>query len=241
MTSHVWIIGNPIAHRGYHDMNQHIWENSISAFKRAIEVGLPIECDLRLSVDNVVIVIHDAVTQRLCGIDGNVREMTAENLRSLHIGRTSDRISSLSDILRLVEGKVGLILELKPQDDMFTDIFAQKVLEDLHGYHGKVALMSFDRRLVENLLKANSPWPVGFVAKEKSETDGKKNMRALELDLNFISFCVHDLPSQFVAAARAKDLPVITWTVTDQSTREATYKYADQMTFEGFDPLVLPD
>ncbi len=237
--SHHWITGNPIAHRGYHDLNNKVWENSVSAFRRAIEADLPIECDLQLSADGVAMVMHDPVTQRLCGIDGNVREMTAEDLRSLHIGGTGDRLSSLREVLRLVDGKVGLILELKPQDNDVAELFAQKVLEDLEGYQGNVALMSFDRQLVECLLNAETRWPIGLVAREKSDADRARNMKALELDISFVSFCVHDLPSQFIAAARAKGLPVITWTVSDQITREATYNFADQMTFEGFDPLAL--
>ena len=37
-------------------------------------------------------------------------------------------------------------------------------------------------------------------------------------------------------SARARGIPVITWTVRYEKAREHTYTYADQMTFEGFDP-----
>ncbi|MGO8425893.1 glycerophosphodiester phosphodiesterase, partial [Rhizobium ruizarguesonis] len=34
MTNAAWIMDLPVAHRGYHDLNTHIWENTLSAFSR---------------------------------------------------------------------------------------------------------------------------------------------------------------------------------------------------------------
>ncbi len=57
-----------------------------------------------------------------------------------------------------------------------------------------------------------------------------------KFDLQFVSYSVRNLPNSFVAAMRNAGLPVITWTVRDEASRERTFQYADQMTFEGFDP-----
>ena len=43
-----WLTARPIAHRGYHDMNNTVWENTLSAFDRAIAHDFSIECDLGL-------------------------------------------------------------------------------------------------------------------------------------------------------------------------------------------------
>jgi hypothetical protein len=56
------------------------------------------------------------------------------------------------------------------------------------------------------------------------------------LGLDFVSYNVHHLPNDFVTALRERKVPVITWTVRDAAAREATRRYGDQMTFEGFDP-----
>ncbi|MFN3444090.1 MAG: glycerophosphodiester phosphodiesterase family protein, partial [Rhizobium rosettiformans] len=53
-------------------MNKQIWENTLSAFSRAIEAGFAIECDIQLSADSVPMVFHDHDLQRLCGIAGEV-------------------------------------------------------------------------------------------------------------------------------------------------------------------------
>ncbi|RYE64636.1 MAG: glycerophosphodiester phosphodiesterase, partial [Rhizobiaceae bacterium] len=77
MTSADWIKDVPVAHRGYHDMNKTVWENTLSAFSRAIDAGFAIECDIQLSADSVPVVFHDNKLERLCGIKGDVRERTA--------------------------------------------------------------------------------------------------------------------------------------------------------------------
>ena len=53
----------------------------------------------------------------------------------------------------------------------------------------------------------------------------------------FTSYAAGDLPNRFVSFVRGKlAMPVITWTIRDQPAIDLTFKYADQMTFEGFEP-----
>lgn len=234
-----WITQTPIAHRGYHDMNKLVWENTPSAFARAIGCGFPIECDLQLSLDDVAVVFHDYETLRLCGVDGTVRDMAAEELTSLCVGGTKDRIPTFGQLLKQVDGKVGLVVELKSPHEDDIAVFARAVLADLKGYEGNVALMSFDAGLVDALIYSGGNWPVGLVAAEFNEAEKKKNLSALSLPIGFVSFCVDHLPSDFVSRARARGLPVITWTVRDEAGRKTSLDFADQITFEGFDPLAL--
>ncbi|MCP4314520.1 MAG: glycerophosphodiester phosphodiesterase [Hyphomicrobiales bacterium] len=239
MSSTSWITETPIAHRGYHDMNKLVWENTHSAFARAIKSGFPIECDLQLSSDDVAVVFHDYETLQLCGVDGTVRDMPAEQLTSLKVGSTTDGIPTFGQLLKQVDGKVGLVVELKPPHEDDVAAFAGAVLTDLKGYEGQVALMSFDAKLVEALIDSGENWPVGLVAAEFNEAAKRKNHEALSLPVNFVSFCVDHLPSDFVSKARAKGLLVITWTVRDEASRKSAADFADQITFEGFDPLAL--
>ena len=234
-----WITRAPIAHRGYHDMNRQIWENTAGAFARAIEHGFSIECDLQFSSDDVAVVFHDYETERLCGVEGIVRKMSSKQLTQLNIGGTTDRIPTFRDLLQQVKGKVGLVVEMKAPHEEDIETFARSVLDDLKGYTGNAALMSFNARLVETLLNSGEKWPVGLVAAEFNEAEMKNNEAALALGPDFLSFCVNHLPSELVFDARAKGLPVITWTVRDEAARRATSRFADQMTFEGFNPQVL--
>ncbi len=240
MSHIVWIKDVPVAHRGYHDMNKQIWENTLSAFSRAIEAGFAIECDIQLSADSVPMVFHDHDLQRLCGIAGEVRERTAAELRMLSIGGTSDKIPTLRQMLDLVKGQVPLVIELKGIDAEQDDGFVEAVLEVLEGYEGKVALMSFDFHLLRALKVAECPWPVGLTAEGVKPDNLVAHREAMDLGLDFTSYCVAHLPNEFVMGLREKGTPVITWTVRDEIMRAQTYKYADQMTFEGFDPRQSP-
>lgn len=239
--SHIdWIKDVPVAHRGYHDMNREIWENTLSAFSRAIEAGFAIECDIQLSSDSVPMVFHDHDLQRLCNMHGEVRERTAGELRMLSIGGTADKIPTLRQMLDLVKGRVPLVIELKGLDAEQDDGFVEAVLEVLEGYKGKVALMSFDYHLLRALKIAECPWPVGLTAEGVKPENFAAHREAMDLGLDFTSYCVAHLPNDFVSGLREKGTSVITWTVRDEIMRAQTYKYADQMTFEGFDPRQSP-
>ena len=235
MTSASWIKDVPVAHRGYHDMNKAVWENTLSAFSRAVEAGFAIECDLQLAADSVPVVFHDHDLERLCGIKGDVRERSSQELGMLSVGGTADRIPTLKQMLRLVAGKVPLVIEIKgrPGED---DGFVEAVLEDLEGYEGKVALMSFDHHILKDFKATDAPYPLGLTAEGAKPEDFFRHDEAMHLGLDFISYFHGHLPNSFVTAQRQGDIPLITWTVRDENARAHTYTHADQMTFEGFDP-----
>lgn len=235
-----WIKDVPVAHRGFHDMNKAVWENTLSAFSRAIEAGFAIECDIQLSSDSVPMVFHDHDLQRLCGLAGEVRERTAGELGLLSIGGTQDRIPTLKKMLDLVKGRVPLVIELKGIDAEQDDGFVESVLETLEEYQGKVALMSFDYHLLRALKLANCPYPVGLTAEGARPEQFEAHIEAMALGLDFVSYAAVHLPNDFITGLHEKGMPIITWTVRDEIMRVHTYKYADQMTFEGFDPRISP-
>ena len=72
-------LSTPIAHRGLHDDIRE--ENSISAFKAAIEHGFAIETDVHLLKDGVVAVHHDNSLKRVCGKDVKIESLTSEQLK----------------------------------------------------------------------------------------------------------------------------------------------------------------
>ncbi len=239
MSKIAWLTERPVAHRGYHDMNKQVWENTLSAFSRAIEAGFSIECDLHYAADGVPVVFHDDDLQRVCNLPGELRDRSSAELGLLSIGGTKDRIPTLKQLLQLCDGKVPLVLELKGRqgDD---DGFAETVLEVLEGYKGHVALMSFDHWLLKDLKSLNPPYPVGLTAEGNNPDTFFVHDEAMQLGLNFISYFYGDLPNPFITAQRQRGIPVITWTVRDEAARQHTFANADQMTFEGFDPRESP-
>ncbi|OCJ12255.1 glycerophosphodiester phosphodiesterase [Rhizobium sp. AC27/96] len=237
MSKLAWLTERPVAHRGYHDMNKEVWENTLSAFSRAIDAGFAIECDLHYASDSVPVVFHDDDLQRVCNLPGELRERTSAELGLLSIGGTKDKIPTLKQLLQLCDGKVPLVLELKGRegDD---EGFAESVLEVLEDYKGHVALMSFDHWLLKDLKSLQAPYPVGLTAEGNKPETFFQHDEAMQLGLDFISYFYGHLPNPFITAQRQRGIPVITWTVRDEAARKHTFANADQMTFEGFDPRI---
>ena len=235
MQKNSWLTERPIAHRGYHDLNRTVWENTLSAFARAADAGFAIECDLQYAADAIPVVFHDDGLKRLCGIEGDVRQRTAAELGLLPVGGTADRVPTLKQLLHLVKGRVPLVLELKGRkgDD---DGFAMAVLDAIEDYDGPVALMSFDQWLLKDLKEIGTGRPVGLTAEGARPENFAAHEEAMQLGLDFVSYYYGHLPNDFISRQRDLGRQVITWTVRDDEARTITALNADQMTFEGFDP-----
>lgn len=231
-----WLVERPIAHRGLHDMNNAVWENTLPAFERARDAGYAIECDVHLTSDNVPIVFHDDVLQRLTGTDGYVWQRSYAEMKALRIGTTNDHPPTLMQLLELVGGKVPLVVELKgiPGQD---DDLVERVGSLLSAYSGHAAIMSFDHWLVRQFPTKAPGIPAGLTALGTDRKDLEAHFSMLGYGIDFVSYCAAHLPNRFISFVREKlAMPVITWTVRDEAALRHSYKYADQITFEGFRP-----
>jgi Glycerophosphoryl diester phosphodiesterase len=104
--------GRPLigGHRG--NPAQHP-ENTLRSFRSAIAAGCDlIECDVHLSSDSRLIVIHDHTLDRTTNGKGLVREHTAADLRRLDAGH-GEHLPLLQEVIELALGKVGLVIEIK--------------------------------------------------------------------------------------------------------------------------------
>ena len=81
---------------------------------------------------------------------------------------------------------------------------------------------------------------LGLTAEGSKPEEFFNHDEAMQLGLDFISYHWAHLPNSFVTAQADAGIPIITWTVRDAKAVEHTYKYAKQMTFEGFDPRENP-
>jgi glycerophosphoryl diester phosphodiesterase len=236
MTDLSWLTARPIAHRGFHDMNKTRWENTLSAFDAAIERNYAIECDVHLSSDGVPVVIHDDNLKRLTGEDGFVWQRTAAELGAMRIGGTADHVPTLEEMLKRVDGRVPLVVEVKGTPGRDTGLVA-RVGRQLGRYKGKAAIMSFDHWLIRDFAKDAPGIPGGLTAYGRDNNLIEAHFSMLAHEIAFTSYAAGDLPNPFVSFVREKlKMPVITWTVHDQPAVDLTFKYADQMTFEGFEP-----
>lgn len=101
------------AHRGLFDNGSEAPENSLEAFRKAVEGGFGIEMDVQLSRDGIPVVFHDFTLKRICGVEGKVCDYTCDELQEFRLCGSGQRIPRFQEALELVDGKVPLIVELK--------------------------------------------------------------------------------------------------------------------------------
>ena len=103
------------AHRGFHDREKGVPENSLAAFKRAASNGFGAELDVHLMKDGKLAVIHDASLLRTAGADVYIEDLTAGELEGYRLEGTEQRIPLLEEVLPLFVGRAPLIVELKAE------------------------------------------------------------------------------------------------------------------------------
>ena len=130
------------AHRGLHDNSSDAPENSMPAFRKAVDKGYGIELDVQLTSDDVPVIFHDLDLERACGVRGLVRERTYEELQKLRLFGSRERIPSLKEFLEMVDGKVPLIVEFKSEDSDLT--LCRVIAPMLREYKGLYCIESFN-------------------------------------------------------------------------------------------------
>lgn len=131
----------PIAHRGLFCQEAGVPENSIPAFRAALDAGFGIELDLNLTADDQIVVFHDDTLARVCGDERRVCDCTYAELSQLSLFDTDERIPLFSDVLSLVNGRQPLIVEFKTPPRL--SLLCEKAYAMLRTYDGLYCIESF--------------------------------------------------------------------------------------------------
>lgn len=228
-----------IAHRGFH--NKENPENTIGAFKRAIEYGYIIELDVQILKDGTVIVIHDNKLSRLCGVDKYVSNCNYDEIKDLKILNSNYSIPTLKEVLEVVNGKTPILIEIK--NTLKVGNLESKTYELLKNYNGEFAIQSFNPFSLE-WFKVNAPNILrgqlsSYFKGENLSWFKKSILKRLKLNKisspHFISYNAENLPNKFVAKTK---LPVLAWCIKSQEEYMKVIKYCDNIIFEGFEPNI---
>ena len=215
------------AHRGLHGPG--IPENSMAAFRTALDLGAGIECDVRLSGDGEVMVFHDHDLRRLCASALAVESTPARILVSQRLYDSSEHIPTLAQLLELVAGKVPLLIELKCRGGNASRI-AAAVADRISDYAGALGVMSFEPKAIRWFARHRPRMRRGLVISERaSPFDRWRGMRmARPL---FIAVDRAALDRQWVAKARLKHW-VYSWTIRTTDQRETAEIHAHALIWE---------
>lgn len=236
-----WLVETPIAHRGLHDKVSP--ENSLSAFSKAIEKGYAIELDVQLLSDDTVVVFHDDSLSRMTGNDGYIKFLNKEDLKVLKLAGSKEHIPTFEEVLKLVDGKAPLLIEIKNQFKVGK--LEQKVIDMLKNYKGEFAIQSFNpfslqyiKNHAPNFLRGQLS---GYFKGEKLAWIKKFLLKRMSFNKstsepNFISYDASTLPNRFVR--KFKKLPLLAWTVRSKEEYLKVIKYCDNIIFENFIPEI---
>ena len=240
-----FITRNFIAHKGLH--NHEIPENSISAFKNAMDKNYIIECDVQLIADGTVVVYSGEQLARMTGRDGYVKNLTKEQLSEYKLSNTDECIPTVEELLKLVDGKVGILIDLKDYENRI-GLLEKAVCKLIRNYKGDVAIQSFNPLSLEWFAKYSPNVLRGQVAcsfkgEEFKHISRLKRMVLRRMKLNkrakpnFISYNASELPNRFIK--KVSNLPIIGWTIKSQEEYRECINYVDNIIFEGFEPKVM--
>ena len=234
------------AHRGYHQKPT-VPENSIAAFRRAVEAGYGAELDIHLMKDGHLAVIHDSSLLRTAGADVAIEDLTREELAQYRLEESDEQIPLLEDVLALFEGKTPLIVELKAEGGNHAALSAAAA-RLLDTYKGDYCIESFDPRVVHwfrrhrpsvcrgqlscNLVAdrtVRQPLPVRFIL-----TNLLSNIAACP---DFVAYKYEDRRNLSLRLCRAIWRPGrFNWTIDSQSAMTIAESEGAVCIFEQFEP-----
>ena len=235
-----WLVETPIAHRGYHSKG--VPENSLSAFTKAIEKGFAISFDVHVLADGTPVVFNDNKLARMTGNDGYIKYLNKEDLKSLTLKNSKERIPTLEEALKLVAGRVPLLIEIKNMHKVGK--VEQAILDVLKNYNGEYAIQSFNPYSLE-YFKIHAPNIIrgqlsGSFNGEKINLFKKLALKKLKLNKisepHFINYEASALPNKYVK--KYKDLPLLAWVVKSKNDYLRVIKHCDNIIFEDFEPEI---
>ncbi len=230
------------AHRGLHGEGRA--ENSLSAFRAAVEAGFGIELDVRLSADKVLMVFHDDTLDRVVGREGRVDSFTAEELSKMSLCGTSDGVPTFEEVLRAVDGRVPLLVEIK--EDPGVSAVSLETVRMLSQYKGDYIIESFNPLSLATVKKGMPHVARGILSHRYYAYEPYRKPLYFLLQcllLNrvaspaFVAYDHRHSGALSLKLARLMGAVTFAWTVRSAEEEAAAYKNGfDSIIFENFIP-----
>lgn len=213
LTKYGKLLSRYFAHRGVHSVYP---ENSLPAFKTAIDMKMAIELDVHLTKDKDIVVFHDDNLYRMTGVKDYVRFKTVTELKELRLLNTDYKIPTLKEVLTLVNGQTPILLEVKTEAN--TRKLCKELIKQLADYKGDIFIQSFNPFVLRYFYK-NAPGYLrgqlssAFIGKKLGRLK-KAIIRKLRLNkfahVDFIAYDIRDLPNKYV---NKSNVPILAYTI----------------------------
>ncbi|MDD1678136.1 MAG: glycerophosphodiester phosphodiesterase [Methanomicrobiales archaeon] len=189
-----------IGHRGAAAIEP---ENTLRALRAGMRCAHFVEVDVRTTRDGVPVIMHDATIDRTTSGQGKVAEFTLAELKQFDAGKES--IPTLEEVLRLVEGKCGLAVELKEERD------PAPILELItHSSVEPLLVVSFHAPMLKEVKRTLRQARTGLIFSHLNP-DPLETAMVIHADLLLPRFSL--LSPTLVEDAHFRNLLVVTWTL----------------------------
>lgn len=236
------------AHRGLHDLDRGRPENSLAAFRAAVEAGFGAELDVHLMADGRLAVVHDSDLSRVCGRAVFVEDLTAADLPDYPLQGTAETIPLLEDVLALFEGKTPLVVELKAERGNACAL-TDTAMALLENWRGTYCVESFHPAVLLRL-KERYPETVRGQLSQNFLRDGKGNGLSLPARFVLTNLLTTAFTKPDFVAYNQKDrgnislrlmkrlygVHEVAWTVRDRGVMKALEQEGVPCIFEHFVP-----
>ena len=192
-------------------------ENTLLAFERAFADGaLGIEFDVRSSMDNKIVVIHDETINRTSNATGKVNSYQLEELLTFDFGKR-EKIPTLNEVLSKYGNKYWLNIEIKEEG------LEENIIELIKKYKitHKLVISSFLIPVLNKVKELDEAVPTAFLY-DFPLNDLNELMNEVRVDGLHPS--KKHVTKELIINAHAKSLSVRTWTVDEISLAENFYK-----------------
>jgi glycerophosphoryl diester phosphodiesterase len=189
-------------------------ENTLASFRSAIALGCDmVECDVHLTSDGELAVIHDHQLERTTDGTGLVGAHTLAELRELDAGG-GERIPLLEEVFELCRDRVGLVIETKQNPIPYPGL-EEKLVAAIRerSMAAQVSVISFHHGCIRHLREIAPEIDAGIIDASRP-VDPVAMLRAASAEL--YSCFWGTLEPSMVAEIRAAGAAVGAWTVDDE-------------------------
>ncbi|MDR1622608.1 MAG: hypothetical protein LBS00_09560 [Synergistaceae bacterium] len=214
------MIVHEIAHRGWAKNSP---ENTRAAFESVLHgefSGLAdgLECDVQMSKDGRVIVMHDIALGRVSYGDGSVGDLTYDELKCFDCGSSfaprfaGESVMLFSALLKLVDGKSFLCVELKNPGNIYPNL-ADAVMKELERYpEDRFMVESFNHPLMKELKEKHPSVQTGLIFHDETDMLPEQCAHA---SCDWVSLIWTMADTQKLSRLRKQGIKPIFWTLNE--------------------------
>lgn len=239
LTNHLY------AHRGLHNHDKGIYENTLKAFDEAIKHGFGIELDTNILKDGTVVVFHDKNLKRLCGIDMALKDVTYEMIKDYKIMDSNETIHTLEAVLDYINNRVPIMIEIKPFGDKARH--AETVYNIIKRINSPIVIQSYNPYIVYWYKKNAKEVIRGQISEFFRDSNftfiTKWIMKTLITNKltkpDFVNYGLKDIPNKYIEKQKKKGVKILAYAAKTEQELDYMRTHYDNAVFEGFIPTKI--